>query len=94
MSTPVEVLLLSGRLREGSTNAAALRTAAAVAPPGISTGAYHGMGSLPHFNPDEDREGEPVHPAVAAMRAAVRSPLLARERRSPERSWRLLSPRV
>ncbi len=73
MSTPVGVLLLSGSLREGSTNAAALRTAAAVAPPGIATVAYHGMGLLPHFNPDDDREGEPVHPAVAAMRAAVNS---------------------
>jgi chromate reductase len=29
------------------------------------------MGSLPHFNPDEDREGEPVHPAVADLRAHV-----------------------
>jgi NAD(P)H-dependent FMN reductase len=32
---------------------------------------YTGMGSLPHFNPDEDREGEPVHPAVADLRAHV-----------------------
>jgi NAD(P)H-dependent FMN reductase len=73
VSEPFEILLLSGSLREGSTNAAALRTAAAVAPAGIDTVAYDGMASLPHFNPDDDREGEPVHPAVAAMRAAVNS---------------------
>ncbi|MBV8952936.1 MAG: NAD(P)H-dependent oxidoreductase [Solirubrobacterales bacterium] len=29
------------------------------------------MGSLPHFNPDDDREGARVHPAVAELRAAV-----------------------
>lgn len=29
------------------------------------------MGDLPHFNPDDDREGTPVPPAVAALRAAI-----------------------
>jgi chromate reductase len=29
------------------------------------------MGSLPHFNPDADREGEPVDSAVADLRAAL-----------------------
>jgi NAD(P)H-dependent FMN reductase len=29
------------------------------------------MASLPHFNPDEDREGEPVRPPVADLRAHV-----------------------
>src|ERR1700742_171587 len=32
---------------------------------------YEGMGSLPHFNPDHDREGDPVHPAVEDLRAHV-----------------------
>ncbi len=32
---------------------------------------YDGMGGLPHFNPDEDREGEPVHPAVTHLREQV-----------------------
>ena len=31
------------------------------------------MGELPHFNPDADREGEAVDPAVADLRAAVAS---------------------
>ena len=31
------------------------------------------MGRLPHFNPDDDREGEPVAAAVADLRAQVRA---------------------
>jgi chromate reductase, NAD(P)H dehydrogenase (quinone) len=65
------ILLISGSLREGSTNSAALHTAQQVAPAGVTTRIYTGMGSLPHFNPDEDREGEPVHPAVADLRTHV-----------------------
>jgi chromate reductase, NAD(P)H dehydrogenase (quinone) len=65
------ILLISGSLREGSTNSATLRTAQQVAPAGVTAEIYTGMGSLPHFNPDEDREGEPVHPAVADLRSHV-----------------------
>ncbi len=65
------VLLISGSLRAGSTNSALLRTALAVAPEGAETGLYEGMAALPHFNPDDDAEGLPVHPAVAALRAAI-----------------------
>jgi NAD(P)H-dependent FMN reductase len=67
----VHLLLISGSLRDGSTNTAVLRTAAAVAPEGVTTTLYRGMGELPHFSPDHDREGEPVHPAVAGLRAAI-----------------------
>ncbi|MHB1469045.1 MAG: NADPH-dependent FMN reductase [Solirubrobacteraceae bacterium] len=65
------ILLISGSLRDGSTNSAALRTAQEVAPAGVRTAIYTGMGSLPHFNPDEDREDKPVPPAVADLRAQV-----------------------
>src|SRR4051812_11579641 len=68
---PVLLLLVCGSLRAGSTNAAALRTAAALAPEGVETVLYEGMAELPHFNPDDDAEGQPVHAAVAAMRGAV-----------------------
>ena len=68
---PVSLLLVSGSLRAGSTNAAVLRTAAALAPDGVETVLYGGMAELPHFNPDDDAEGQPLHPAVAAMRDAV-----------------------
>jgi chromate reductase, NAD(P)H dehydrogenase (quinone) len=67
----VRILLISGSLRYGSTNTAALRTAQHLAPPGVETALYRGMGSLPHFNPDDDREGEQVDPAVAELREQV-----------------------
>jgi chromate reductase len=68
---PVSLLLVSGSLRAGSTNAAVLRTAAALAPDGVETVLYGGMAELPHFNPDDDAEGRPLDPAVTAMREAV-----------------------
>jgi chromate reductase len=67
----IHILLISGSLRDGSTNTATVQTAQSIAPVGMTTAIYRGMGSLPHFNPDEDREGEPVHPAVANLRADV-----------------------
>ncbi len=65
------ILLISGSSRDGSTNAAVLRTAAADAPAGVETILYDGIGALPLFNPDDDHEGAPVDERVAAMRAAV-----------------------
>jgi chromate reductase len=65
------LLLISGSLRAGSTNAAALRTAAALAPEGVETEIFEGMGALPHFNPDDDAEGAVLHPAVVEMRRAI-----------------------
>lgn len=67
----VRILLISGSLREGSTNTAALRTLRELAPAGVEATLYDGIGELPHFNPDDDREGEPVHPAVARLRGAL-----------------------
>ena len=65
------VLLISGSLRHGSTNTALLDTARACAPAGVETVFYEHLAALPHFNPDDDVE--PLHPAVAALRAAVLS---------------------
>ena len=65
------VLLICGSLRAESTNAAALRTAAALAIHEVETTAYSGMADLPHFNPDDDREGVEPHPAVASLRQAI-----------------------
>jgi hypothetical protein len=50
------ILLISGSLRAGSTNTATIRTAQQVAPDGVTTTIYDGMGSLPQFNPDDDRD--------------------------------------
>jgi chromate reductase, NAD(P)H dehydrogenase (quinone) len=71
MDRPRAFLLISGSLRDGSTNTAILRTADQVAPANVKTTLYDGMGRLPHFNPDGDREGERVDEAVAELRAAV-----------------------
>ena len=67
----ITILLISGSSRDGSTNGAALRTAAALAPEDVKAVLYTGIGDLPLFNPDADREGAPVDERVAAMRAAV-----------------------
>ena len=37
----------------------------------MTTTSYVGMASLPHFNPDDDREDKPVHRAVAELRAHI-----------------------
>jgi chromate reductase len=67
----IRILLVSGSLRERSTNSALLRTARAVAPPDVEAVLYEGLGTLPWFNPDDDPEGGPVHPAVADLRAQL-----------------------
>jgi chromate reductase, NAD(P)H dehydrogenase (quinone) len=71
MGQSLRVLLISGSLRDGSTNTAVLRTASELAEPGVKTTLYRGMATLPHFNPDDDREGQPVHDAVAELRAEI-----------------------
>lgn len=68
---PCRILLVSGSLRSASTNTAALRTAVAVAPPGVDAVFYEGLAELPHLNPDDD--AEPLHAAVAELRAEIRA---------------------
>jgi chromate reductase, NAD(P)H dehydrogenase (quinone) len=66
---PVRILLVSGSLRGGSTNAAVLRTAAGRGLPEIETEQYDGMATLPHFNPDDDFD--PLPAAVVELRSAI-----------------------
>lgn len=64
----MNLLALSGSLRAASINSGLLRTAARLAPAGITVTIYSGSGALPLFNPDL----EPDPPAaVQALRAAV-----------------------
>lgn len=65
------LLLVSGSLRIGSTNTAVLRTAQAVAPAGLEVVVYDGLGTLPHFNPDQDGDALPV--AAAELREQIRA---------------------
>jgi NAD(P)H-dependent FMN reductase len=68
---PVRILLVSGSLRDGSTNTALMRTAHALAPEGVVTTVYGGLRDLPHFNPDDDVDGEPLAPAPAQLRTQL-----------------------
>jgi NAD(P)H-dependent FMN reductase len=65
----MKVLAIPGSLRSTSSNAALLRAAAALAPPGTELAFYDGLGGLPHFSPDLDVE--PIPPPVAALRAQI-----------------------
>jgi NAD(P)H-dependent FMN reductase len=63
------LLLISGSLRVGSTNSAALRTIDGLLTPGVQTTLYSRLVDLPPFNPDDD--AEPLPAEVAALRAAI-----------------------
>jgi NAD(P)H-dependent FMN reductase len=63
------ILLVSGSLRRMSTHTALVRTAAEVVPEGVDCVFYDHLGSLPAFNPDEDRA--PLHPEVQRLRDAI-----------------------
>jgi chromate reductase len=62
------VLLISGSTRSASSNTAALRTVAALAPTGIETAWYEALGDLPAFNPDDDGT---AHPSVVALHEQI-----------------------
>jgi hypothetical protein len=42
-----------------------------VAPPGVEAVLYDGFAGLPHFNPDDDPDGGPVHAPLADLRAQI-----------------------
>ena len=71
MTSTFRVLLISGSLRSRSTNTAVLRSAGSSALDGATAELYAGLTELPHFNPDDDVE--PLHPAVADLRAEIRN---------------------
>ena len=65
------ILLVSGSLREGSTNSAVLRTAQRVQAAAVDATVYGGLADLPAFNPDLDDDRLPA--AVADLRDAIRA---------------------
>lgn len=69
----MRILGISGSLSAASSNTALLRAAARVAPAGVEVVLYEGLGGLPHFNPDLDRDlDDPRLPAaVRELRARV-----------------------
>ncbi len=67
----MRVLAISGSLRKGSTNTAALEALARLGGADVQVVVYRDLAKLPAFNPDEDAEGEPKPEAVQAFRALV-----------------------
>jgi chromate reductase, NAD(P)H dehydrogenase (quinone) len=65
----MQVLLISGSTRDGSTNTAALLTVAALAPQRVTTVLYGGLAGLPAFNPDHD--GDLLPAAAAELRREI-----------------------
>jgi NAD(P)H-dependent FMN reductase len=62
-------LLISGSLRSASSSSAALLAASELVPDDVEPVVYRGLSSLPHFNPDRDRE--PLDEPVAELRAEI-----------------------
>jgi NAD(P)H-dependent FMN reductase len=67
----MKIVAISGSLRAGSSNAALLRAAVALAPADMDIALYEDMGTLPHFNPDLDGIDAVPPPAVAAFRTLL-----------------------
>lgn len=61
----MKIIAICGSLRAQSSNLALLGAATNL---GIDVQIYEGLGSLPHFNPDDDLEGATPPPAVAELR--------------------------
>src|SRR5258705_4385652 len=66
----MQILAISGSLRAASTNTNLLKAAAALAPEDVTLSLYDGLGDLPPFNPDVDKD--PPHAAVADFRSQLR----------------------
>lgn len=65
---------LAGSLRASSSNAALVRAAAALGPPGTKLDLYtEGLATLPPFSPDLDGEGAIPPPEVEDLRARLRA---------------------
>jgi chromate reductase, NAD(P)H dehydrogenase (quinone) len=66
----VQILAISGSLRSASV-CTALRTAATLTPYGVTRIVYDGLGDLPHFNPELDKDPLPL--AVTDFRSQLNS---------------------
>ena len=65
----MRILGLSGSLQSMSVSTTLLKAAVRMAPRRVTIVAYDGLGSLPHFNPELDKE--PPLPAVGELRAEL-----------------------
>lgn len=67
----MRLVTLCGSLRARSSNRALLQAYGCLAPAGVVVSHYDRLGTLPHFNPDLDGEGQAAPPEVAALRALL-----------------------
>jgi chromate reductase len=65
----MRILGISGSLRSDSYNAKLLALAAKLLPPEAELVRFEGLKAIPPYDQDEDRE--PLHPAVADLRAQI-----------------------
>ena len=65
----IKILMLSGSLRRDSYNRALLCAAAQLAPSGVSTATFDGLGALPFYDGDVEDAGLPA--TVVALRRAT-----------------------
>lgn len=73
MRPMLRLLTLCGSLRAGSSNATVLEAAARLLPTNVGVDRYEGVANLPHFNPDDDRDGTSPPASVADWRARLRA---------------------
>lgn len=71
MHRPLNILAISGSLRQASSNTAVLHAMAGVAPAGVTIVHYCQLGELPWFNPDLDSEGDSPPASVGELRALI-----------------------
>ncbi len=65
----IRIVGIAGSLRAGSLNHALIRAAAELAPASLEIRVYEGLGDIPPFNEDVERQGDPA--AVRALKAAI-----------------------
>jgi chromate reductase, NAD(P)H dehydrogenase (quinone) len=70
-ATAMKIIGISGSLRTDSLSTALLNAAAALSPRYVKLMVYDGIGKLPHFNPQLDKE--PAPPAVSDFRSQLKS---------------------
>jgi chromate reductase, NAD(P)H dehydrogenase (quinone) len=68
----IRVLGISGSLRRGSFNTAALRAARELVPTGMDLEIYEGLREIPPYD-DDLRQGQGYPPAVAELRARIKA---------------------
>jgi chromate reductase len=73
----LNIVAISGSLRQASSNTALLEALMALAPDGVGITRYRGLGELPLFNPDQDASPPPSVRQLRDMLVAADGVILA-----------------